>query len=153
MNPDSFTHKTNEALVKAHEMASEAGHAQLTPLHLTAALASDKSGIFRQAIAQASGGDGAAGDSFGRLLRARAQHRPQEAPLAVPAAGLCPCVHVDDQGHPPRAVGAEEAWELPPRRRPAPARPPRGLADLRLTQGGRRLGSARARRAGEALRR
>lgn len=71
MNPDNFTHKTNEALVAAHEMASEAGHAQLTPLHLAAALAADKGGILRQAISQASGGDAGAPDSFERVVSGR----------------------------------------------------------------------------------
>jgi ATP-dependent Clp protease ATP-binding subunit ClpB len=88
MNPDSFTHKTNEALVAAHEMASEAGHAQLTPLHLAAALASDKSGILRQAMAQASGGDGAAGDSFERVLSTALKKLPSQSPPpdSVPAS-------------------------------------------------------------------
>ncbi|CAN6350441.1 unnamed protein product [Urochloa humidicola] len=90
MNPDNFTHKTNEALVAAHEMASEAGHAQLTPLHLAAALAADKGGILRQAIAGASGGDGAAaaGDSFERVLSNALKKLPSQSPPpdSVPAS-------------------------------------------------------------------
>ena len=80
MNPDNFTHKTNEALVAAHEMASEAGHAQLTPLHLAAALAADKGGILRQAITGASGGDGSAGDSFERVLASALKKLPSQSP-------------------------------------------------------------------------
>ncbi|KAF8715766.1 hypothetical protein HU200_026714 [Digitaria exilis] len=88
MNPDNFTHKTNEALVAAHEMASEAGHAQLTPLHLAAALAADKGGILRQAITGASGGDGAAGDSFERVLSTALKKLPSQSPPpdSVPAS-------------------------------------------------------------------
>ncbi|CAL5095866.1 unnamed protein product [Urochloa decumbens] len=88
MNPDNFTHKTNEALVAAHEMASEAGHAQLTPMHLAAALAADKGGILRQAITGASGGDGAAGDSFERVLTTALKKLPSQSPPpdSVPAS-------------------------------------------------------------------
>ena len=88
MNPDNFTHKTNEALVTAHEAASEAGHAQITPLHLAAALAGDKAGILRQAIAQASGGNASAGDSFERVLVGALKKLPSQSPPpdSVPAS-------------------------------------------------------------------
>ncbi|KAF6996887.1 hypothetical protein CFC21_013168 [Triticum aestivum] len=88
MNPDNFTHKTNEALVAAHEAASEAGHAQITPLHLAAALAADKSGILRQAVAGASGGNASAGDSFERVLSGALKKLPSQSPPpdSVPAS-------------------------------------------------------------------
>ncbi|XBI18965.1 hypothetical protein VPH35_060603 [Triticum aestivum] len=88
MNPDKFTHKTNEALAAAHEMASEAGHAQLTPLHLAAALAADRSGILRQAIAHASGGNDAAAESFERVASAALKRLPSQSPPpdTVPAS-------------------------------------------------------------------
>ena len=89
MNPDKFTHKTNEALTLAHELASEAGHAQMTPLHLAAALAADRSGVLRQAIAHASGGnDVAAADSFERVVAAALKRLPTQSPLpdTVPAS-------------------------------------------------------------------
>ena len=86
MNPDNFTHKTNEALVAAHETASEAGHAQLTPLHLAAALAADKGGILCQAITGASGGDGAAGDSFERVLANALKKLPSSPRPATPTS-------------------------------------------------------------------
>ena len=89
MNPDKFTHKTNEALTSAHELASEAGHAQITPLHLAAALAADRSGVLRQAIAHASGGnDVAAADSFERVVAAALKRLPTQSPLpdTVPAS-------------------------------------------------------------------
>ncbi|VAH63443.1 unnamed protein product [Triticum turgidum subsp. durum] len=88
MNPDKFTHKTNEALAAAHEMASEAGHPQLTPLHLAAALAADRSGILRQAIAHASGGNDAAADSFERVASAALKRLPSQSPPpdTVPAS-------------------------------------------------------------------
>ncbi|CAK9147977.1 unnamed protein product [Ilex paraguariensis] len=56
MNPDKFTHKTNEALAGAHEQAMEAGHAQFTPLHIASALLSDPNGLFWQAIVTANFG-------------------------------------------------------------------------------------------------
>ncbi|RZR87906.1 hypothetical protein BHM03_00015379 [Ensete ventricosum] len=69
MNPDKFTHKTNEALVAAHELALESGHAQITPLHLASALAADPNGLLRQALVNASGGAGdAAAQSFDRTV-------------------------------------------------------------------------------------
>ncbi|KAM3351097.1 hypothetical protein ACQJBY_023237 [Aegilops geniculata] len=88
MNPDKLTHKTNEALAAAHEMASEAGHAQLTPLHLAAALAADRSGILRQAIAHASGGNDAAAESFERVASAALKRLPSQSPPpdTVPAS-------------------------------------------------------------------
>lgn len=57
MNPDKFTHKTNETLAGAHELAMTNGHAQFTPLHMAVALLADPNGIFRQAIANSGGGD------------------------------------------------------------------------------------------------
>ncbi|KAK4395820.1 Chaperone protein ClpB1 [Sesamum angolense] len=68
MNPEKFTHKTNESLAAAHELAMSAGHAQFTPLHFAAALISDPNGIFRQAVANAGGGDESA-NSFERALQ------------------------------------------------------------------------------------
>ena len=41
MNPEKFTHKTNETIAAAHELAVNSGHAQITPLHLAGALISD----------------------------------------------------------------------------------------------------------------
>ncbi|GMI95243.1 heat shock protein 101 [Hibiscus trionum] len=55
MNPDKFTHKTNEALASAHELAMSNGHAQFTPLHLAVTLISDPSGVFPQSISNAGG--------------------------------------------------------------------------------------------------
>ncbi|TKY73321.1 Chaperone protein ClpB1 [Spatholobus suberectus] len=54
MNPDKFTHKTNEALASARELAIANGHAQFTPLHLASSLASDKGGIFWRALSNAA---------------------------------------------------------------------------------------------------
>ncbi|XWS37283.1 hypothetical protein CRYUN_Cryun19dG0029900 [Craigia yunnanensis] len=45
MNPDKFTHKTNDALAGAHELAMSNGHAQFTPFHLAAA-----ERVFNQAL-------------------------------------------------------------------------------------------------------
>nr|XP_010924649.1 chaperone protein ClpB1 [Elaeis guineensis] len=89
MNPDKFTHKTNEAIVAAHELAINNGHAQITPLHLAVALIGDPAGLFRQAISNASGG---AGDStvasvenvFNRALKKIPSQHP--LPDEVPAS-------------------------------------------------------------------
>ncbi|KAK1351989.1 Clp R domain-containing protein [Heracleum sosnowskyi] len=71
MNPVNFTHKTNEALSGAHELAMNAGHVQFTPLHIAMSLISDPNGIFRQAIANAGCSEEAA-NSVQRVIR-RAQ--------------------------------------------------------------------------------
>ncbi|MQM02470.1 hypothetical protein Taro_035240 [Colocasia esculenta] len=96
MNPDKFTHKTNEALVGAHELAHSSGHAQLTPLHLASALLADAGGILRQAIANASGGGGdAPAESFDRVLKRLLKKIPsQKPPLEqVPAnTALVKCI-------------------------------------------------------------
>ncbi|MCI62824.1 chaperone protein ClpB1-like, partial [Trifolium medium] len=57
MNPEKFTHKTNEVLAGAHELASTSGHAQFTPLHLASVLISEPNGIFYQAISNVGGGE------------------------------------------------------------------------------------------------
>ncbi|TYI35660.1 hypothetical protein ES332_A03G091000v1 [Gossypium tomentosum] len=78
MNPDKFTHKTNEALAGAHELATSNGHAQFTPLHLAVALISDSQGIFYQAISNA-GGDGVA-QSVYRVFNQALKKLPAESP-------------------------------------------------------------------------
>ena len=55
MNPDNFTHKSNECLVAARDQAESNGHVQVSPVHVTLALLSDLEGVFRHAIAAASG--------------------------------------------------------------------------------------------------
>ncbi|KAJ1688048.1 hypothetical protein LUZ63_019438 [Rhynchospora breviuscula] len=79
MNPDKFTHKTNEALVAAQELALNAGHAQITPLHLAAALISDQNGLLRQAIANSTG-DPASADSFERVVTNALKKLPSQSP-------------------------------------------------------------------------
>ncbi|KAK3028039.1 hypothetical protein RJ639_038760 [Escallonia herrerae] len=79
MNPDSFTHKTRETLSGAYELAVNAGHAQITPLHLATFLISDPNGIFRQAIASASGSEEAA-NSVERVLNRAKQKLPSQSP-------------------------------------------------------------------------
>ncbi|KAL5703538.1 Chaperone protein ClpB1 [Ranunculus cassubicifolius] len=87
MNPDNFTHKSNEALFTAHGLAQDSGHAQLTPLHLAHALVSDDNGIFHQAIANAGGGDESA-KSFLRVLNQALKKIPSQSPAldSVPAS-------------------------------------------------------------------
>lgn len=79
MNPDKFTHKTNEAIAGAHELATNAGHAQFTPLHMASALSSDQNGLFRQAIANAGGGEEAA-KSAERVFNQALKKLPSQSP-------------------------------------------------------------------------
>ncbi|GMH21550.1 hypothetical protein Nepgr_023392 [Nepenthes gracilis] len=79
MNPDKFTHKTNEALATAHELAISNGHAQLTPLHLAVALLSDPNGLFHQAIANAAGSDEAV-NSVERVYNKALKSLPSQTP-------------------------------------------------------------------------
>ncbi|GMP33313.1 hypothetical protein CsSME_00006694 [Camellia sinensis var. sinensis] len=57
MNTNKFTHKTNEVIAAAHELAMNGGHVQFMPLYLAMALISDHNVIFRQAIVNAIGSD------------------------------------------------------------------------------------------------
>ncbi|XXG67828.1 hypothetical protein AAC387_Pa06g1083 [Persea americana] len=87
MNPEKFTHKTNEALMSAHELALNSGHAQITPVHLALALISDPSGIFRLAVSSAGGGDEPS-NSFERVLKQALKKIPSQSPAPdeVPAS-------------------------------------------------------------------
>ncbi|PSR95773.1 Chaperone protein like [Actinidia chinensis var. chinensis] len=87
MNPDKSTHKTNEAIAEAHELATNAGHAQFMPLHMAAAMASDRNGIFQQAIANAGGGEEAA-NSAERVFNQALKKLPSQTPLPdeIPAS-------------------------------------------------------------------
>lgn len=86
MNPDKFTHKTNEALVSAHEIATSNGHAQFTPLHLASSLISDKDGIFSQALSNAAGEESARAAE--RVINNALKKLPSQSPLPdeVPAS-------------------------------------------------------------------
>ncbi|CAK7322807.1 unnamed protein product [Dovyalis caffra] len=79
MDPGKFTHKTNEALATAHELAISAGHAQITPLHLAVALLSDPSGIFRQAVANAGGHENSA-QAAERVFNQALKKLPSQSP-------------------------------------------------------------------------
>lgn len=79
MNPDKFTHKTNEAIAAAHELAMSPGHLQFTPLHLALALISDPGGIFSQAIANAGGGEDAVKSAV-RVLNQALKKIPSQSP-------------------------------------------------------------------------
>jgi len=59
MNPETFTHRTNEALAGALELAISSGHVTLNPLHLASTLISDPNGIFFQAISNVGGQESA----------------------------------------------------------------------------------------------
>ncbi|XVF54418.1 hypothetical protein PTKIN_Ptkin05aG0178600 [Pterospermum kingtungense] len=85
MNPDKFTHKTNEALAGAHELAMSNGHAQFTPLHLAVYLTSDPNGIFYQAISNAGGENAAQATArvFNQALKKLSSQSPP--PDEIPA--------------------------------------------------------------------
>ncbi|KAJ7563837.1 hypothetical protein O6H91_03G127900 [Diphasiastrum complanatum] len=85
MNPEKFTHKTNEALAAGQELALSSGHAQYTPLHLAAALLSDANGLFRQVVTAAGGDEAPASLErvFNRSLKKIPSQNP--APDDVPA--------------------------------------------------------------------
>ncbi|WMV21720.1 hypothetical protein MTR67_015105 [Solanum verrucosum] len=87
MNPEKFTHKTNEAIAEAHELAVSAGHAQLTPLHMALALLSDHSGIFWQAIVNAAGSEETA-NGVERVFNQAKKKIPSQSPAPdqVPAS-------------------------------------------------------------------
>ncbi|XP_010276256.1 PREDICTED: chaperone protein ClpB1 [Nelumbo nucifera] len=87
MNPDKFTHKTNEAIAGAHELAMNSGHAQFTPIHMAITLITDPNGILRQAVANAGCGDEAA-NSFERVLNQAMRKIPSQhpAPDEIPAS-------------------------------------------------------------------
>ncbi|KAJ6823980.1 chaperone protein ClpB1-like [Iris pallida] len=88
MNPERFTHKTNEALAAAQELALTAGHAQITPLHLASALLSDPSGLFRQAVLSSSPNADSTLASLDRVLDRSLKKLPSQSPPPdeVPAA-------------------------------------------------------------------
>ncbi|KAK2634359.1 hypothetical protein Ddye_029151 [Dipteronia dyeriana] len=87
MNPDKFTHKTNEAIAGAHELATSAGHVQFTPLHLAVSLISDPSGIFSQAVNNAGGGENAS-QSVEKVFKQAMKKTPSQtpAPDEIPAS-------------------------------------------------------------------
>ncbi|KAK8465860.1 hypothetical protein PHAVU_009G192501 [Phaseolus vulgaris] len=86
MNPEKFTHKTNEALVSAHETAVSNGHAQFTPLHLASSLLSDRVGIFFQVLSNVGGEESAraAESVFSQTLKKLPSQTPP--PDEVPAS-------------------------------------------------------------------
>ncbi|XP_047970570.1 chaperone protein ClpB1 [Salvia hispanica] len=79
MNPEKFTHKTNETLAAAHELAMSSGHAQFTPLHFAAALIADANGIFRQAVAGAGSGEDSV-NAVERVINQAMKKLPSQTP-------------------------------------------------------------------------
>ncbi|KAH9605295.1 hypothetical protein KSS87_009177 [Heliosperma pusillum] len=79
MNPEKFTHKTNEVLVESHTLALNHGHAQITPLHIACVLIGEPSGVFHQAVSQAGGGDDSA-KSVERVFNKVLKSLPSQSP-------------------------------------------------------------------------
>eukprot|EP01018_Ginkgo_biloba_P005859 Gb_21333 [translate_table: standard] len=91
MNPEKFTHKTNEALAAAEELASRSSHAQCTPVHLALALTKDTAGLLCQAISSAGGGDEAVKRVLSQSLKKiSSQHPPPED--VTPNTALSKCM-------------------------------------------------------------
>ncbi|CAI5929116.1 unnamed protein product [Closterium sp. NIES-64] len=93
MDPNSFTHKTNEILVAARELAESNGHAEITPAHVALALLQDEDGVFRHAVAHSSvinynatapghspRGDGDTIQAFQRAIKRLLQKIPSQQP-------------------------------------------------------------------------
>lgn len=78
MDPGKFTHKTNEALASAHELAITNGHAQIIPLHVAVGLMTDPSGIFRQAVSNVGGE--IAGQATERVFNQALKKLPSQSP-------------------------------------------------------------------------
>ncbi|XP_050224817.1 chaperone protein ClpB1 [Mercurialis annua] len=78
MDPGKLTHKTNEAIASANELALSAGHAQITPLHLAVALITDPNGILSQAISNAGGET--ASQSAQRVFNNALKKLPSQSP-------------------------------------------------------------------------
>lgn len=77
MNPEKFTHKTNEALAAGQEIAIKNGHAQYAPIHLATALLEDPDGLFKQTLSGV--GEGAA-DSVERVFERALKKIPSQTP-------------------------------------------------------------------------
>eukprot|EP00250_Pteridium_aquilinum_P030298 c4103_g1_i1 orf=123-1355(+) len=93
MNPEKFTHKTNEALAGGQELALKAGHAQYTPLHLALALFDDAGGLFCQALVNVGGE--AVTSSLERVLKQSLKKLPSQEPSpdeAPPNTALIKCL-------------------------------------------------------------
>ncbi|GAU24636.1 hypothetical protein TSUD_208610 [Trifolium subterraneum] len=93
MNPEKFTHKTNEVLAGAHELASTSGHAQITPLHLASVLISDPNGIFYQAISNVGGGEESA-RAVERVLKQALKKLPFQSPPSDEVPGSTSLIKV-----------------------------------------------------------
>ncbi|CAJ2664635.1 chaperone protein ClpB1 [Trifolium pratense] len=93
MNPEKFTHKTNEVLAGAHELASTSGHAQFTPLHLASVLISEPNGIFYQAISNVGGGEESA-RAVERVLKQALKKLPTQSPPSDEVPGSTSLIKV-----------------------------------------------------------
>lgn len=86
MNPEKFTHKTNEALATAREIATESGYAKYTPVHLAIVLTKDEGGILHQAISSATTAKEETMEAVQGVLRQALKKLPSQypAPDSIP---------------------------------------------------------------------
>lgn len=52
LDPDKFTNMTNEMLRAAQDMAREASHAELAPLHVAASMFEQEGGVLALSLTQ-----------------------------------------------------------------------------------------------------
>ena len=89
MDQKNWTQKVRQAIQQAIETAREAGHPQLTALHLAVALLEDPDGLAKQAVLRASNEQTYL--SLLRVLKKRLVRLPSVSPLP----GLCAFVCLD----------------------------------------------------------
>ena len=92
MNQQNWTQKVRQSIQQAIETAREAGHPQLTALHLAVALLEDPEGLAKQAVLRASNEQTYL--SLLRVLKKRLVRLPSVSPLpgmrqCVPGPSQC----------------------------------------------------------------
>lgn len=80
MNPEQFTHKTNEILLASRSLAEENGHPQITPVHLSLALLDDNEGLLKQAVKASSENNPSAVEALEKSLHTLLRKVPKQTP-------------------------------------------------------------------------
>ncbi|KAI9206752.1 P-loop containing nucleoside triphosphate hydrolase protein [Polychytrium aggregatum] len=79
LNPEQFTDKTSEVILKAQSLARDYAHLQVTPAHLACAMFEDSDELLKSVI-EKSGGDARQAE---RLLKAYIVRQPSQSPPPV----------------------------------------------------------------------
>ena len=133
MDQQNWTQKVRQAIQQAIETAREAGHPQLTALHLAVALLEDPEGLAKQAVLRASNEQTYL--SLLRVLKKRLVRLPSVSPLPGVCVSLCawaPSVHAAGYHIPANALEelmqthwiCPAARKFPPHHRAPAAGPP-----------------------------